>query len=62
MPNPTLIVTQEPGLIELKGGRIMMFIRANQGFQAMNFSVDQGKTWSLAQNTTIHSLVSPASS
>ncbi|WP_293689034.1 MULTISPECIES: sialidase family protein [unclassified Spirosoma] len=61
VPNPASIVTQEPGLIELKDGRIMMFIRADQGFQAMSFSADQGKTWSAVQNTTIYSPLSPAS-
>ena len=39
----------------------MMFIRADQGFQAMSFSADQGKTWSAVQNTTIYSPLSPAS-
>lgn len=59
--NPNNIVTQEPGLIELKNGQIMMFIRAGAGVQYQSFSSDKGMTWTTAEPTTIKSPLSPAS-
>lgn len=61
IPDTTAIVTQEPGVIELKDGRIMMFIRASEGFQMLSYSSDKGETWSHIETSTIHSPVSPAS-
>lgn len=60
VPNTTDIVTQEPGLIELKDGRIMMYIRASGGFQQLSFSSDRGETWSHIEASNIPSPVSPA--
>ncbi|MEN6357896.1 MAG: sialidase family protein [Armatimonadota bacterium] len=37
---------QEPGVIELKDGRIMMWIRNSLGYVAKAYSTDQGETWS----------------
>jgi len=59
--NPTGIVTQEPGVIELKDGSIMMYIRAGGGFQQLSYSKDKGQTWSEMVASTIPSPVSPAS-
>ena len=61
VPNTTEIVTQEPGLIELKDGRIMMYIRASGGFQQLSFSSDRGETWSHIEPSNIPSPLSPAS-
>lgn len=61
VPDETKIVTQEPGLIELKDGRVMMFIRTDSGFQMLSYSGDQGVTWSPIETSNIHSPVSPAS-
>jgi sialidase-1 len=61
VPNNTNIVTQEPGVVELKDGRIMMFIRTDSGFQQLSYSKDQGATWSHIEPSNIHSPVSPAS-
>lgn len=61
IPDTTSIVTQEPGVIELKDGRVMMFIRASEGFQMLSYSRDQGETWSHIETSNIHSPVSPAS-
>ncbi len=36
---------QEPGLIELDDGRVMMWIRCNGGCQFKSFSSDGGDTW-----------------
>ena len=55
------VITQEPGVTELRDGRIMMHMRANHGVQYKSYSVDQGITWSLAQPTIIASPISPAS-
>jgi sialidase-1 len=37
---------QEPGVIELKNGRVMMWIRNSLGYVAKAYSEDQGETWS----------------
>lgn len=59
--NPDSVVTQEPGLVELKNGNILMFIRTNAGVQYLSYSKDKGVTWSPAKPSTIKSPVSPAS-
>jgi sialidase-1 len=61
IPNRTPIVTQEPGVVELKDGRIMMLIRTDSGVQQLSFSSDQGTTWSPIEASQIYSPVSPAS-
>jgi sialidase-1 len=61
VPNPQKVVTQEPGVIELKDGRILMFIRTAAGFQYLSYSVDRGETWGQIEPSTIHSPLSPAS-
>ncbi len=60
VPNETDIVTQEPGLIELRDGRLMMFIRATDGYQQLSFSSDRGETWSHIEQSNIPSPLSPA--
>ena len=61
IPNPKKIMTQEPGVIELKDGRIMMFIRTDSGVQQLSFSKDRGKSWSAIEPSNIASPLSPAS-
>ncbi|CAG5018571.1 hypothetical protein DYBT9275_06028 [Dyadobacter sp. CECT 9275] len=61
IPNTKKIITQEPGVIELKDGRIMMFIRTDSGVQQLSFSRDEGKTWSPIEPSKIASPLSPAS-
>lgn len=51
---------QEPGVIELKEGRLMMLCRTDQGSQFRSYSNDGGDSWSPAQPTDIVSPVSPA--
>jgi Neuraminidase (sialidase) len=58
--NPDSMTLQEPGVIALKDGRIMMFMRNNSGFQYISFSSDQGETWSPAEASNIRSPRSPA--
>jgi len=59
--NPESIVTQEPGLIELKNGDIMMYLRTMSGVQYISYSHDRGETWSQVEKSNIKSPCSPAS-
>ena len=61
VPSSDSIITQEPGLVELKNGNVMMIIRASSGVQYQTFSTDQGETWSFAEPSGISSPISPAS-
>ena len=59
--NPDSVMLQEPGVVALKDGRVMMFIRNDSGVQYLSYSNDDGETWSPAEASTIQSPVSPAS-
>lgn len=61
VPNTSDIVTQEPGVVELRNGTIMMFIRASGGVQQLSYSKDKGQTWSHIEPSNIKSPLSPAS-
>ncbi|MEN9634925.1 MAG: hypothetical protein RL077_3329 [Verrucomicrobiota bacterium] len=50
----------EPGLIELKDGRVMQIIRTQTGYIWRAFSSDGGDTWSEAKPWNIESPESPA--
>lgn len=39
------VITQEPGIIELNDGSVLMYIRANTGYQWYASSRDGGETW-----------------
>ncbi len=52
---------QEPGVVELKDGRVMMFCRTPHGSQYVAFSEDQGDNWSELAPSNIVSPLSPAS-
>jgi len=54
------VTTQEPGVVELKGGRLMMFSRTDGGSQFVSYSEDGGDTWSPQRASSIISPVSPA--
>jgi len=51
---------QEPGVIELRDGRLMMLCRTDLGCQYRSYSADGGGTWSPAEPTEILSPCSPA--
>jgi Neuraminidase (sialidase) len=51
---------QEPGVLELKDGRLMMLCRTDQGSQFRSYSHDGGNHWSAAEATDLKSPVSPA--
>jgi sialidase-1 len=57
---PEEVMAQEPGLVELKNGSIMMYIRTDRGMQYSSYSKDRGKTWTAAGPTNIPSPLSPA--
>lgn len=61
MPNPVNVVMQEPGLVELKNGSVLMFIPTNCGDQYLSYSKDKGETRSTAERSNIASPLSPAS-
>ncbi len=51
---------QEPAVLELLDGRILMLNRTSGGAQYRSFSDDQGETWSPVEKTALISPVSPA--
>ncbi|MBI3772406.1 MAG: exo-alpha-sialidase [Gammaproteobacteria bacterium] len=55
------VIVQEPGVIELKNGRLMMFCRTDAGYQYFSYSEDGGDHWSPLQTSAILSPLSPAS-
>jgi hypothetical protein len=52
---------QEPGVVELKDGRVMMLCRTDRGSQYRSYSADGGDTWEPAAPSEIKSPLSPAS-
>ncbi len=57
---PKGVIKQEPGLIELKDGKVLMYIRTGSGFQYFSYSTDRGLNWSDAQQGNLVSARSPA--
>ncbi len=55
------ITLQEPGVVELKDGRLMMFIRTDAGSQHICHSADGGEAWSKPGPSNLASPLSPAS-
>ncbi len=60
-PDGEQIIMQEPGVVELTDGRLMMFIRTNAGSQYVSHSADGGETWTKAEPSALASPLSPAS-
>jgi len=54
------LTMQEPGVVALQDGRLMMFCRTPHGSQYVAYSKDQGDTWSEFGPSNILSPVSPA--
>lgn len=52
---------QEPGVIELKDGSIMMWMRTDMGSQYISYSYDKGETWTNPVPSDLKSPCSPAS-
>jgi len=58
--NGNRTVAQEPGVVELRNGKILMYIRS-EGGQYFCTSEDGGDTWSKPYMSPLHSPISPAS-
>lgn len=52
---------QEPGVVELKDGQLLIFIRTPEGSQHLGNSSDGGKTWTDPRPSELRSPLSPAS-
>lgn len=55
------VSAQEPGVVELKDGRVLMFIRTGAGELYQSYSEDRGTTWSAPVAMGVASPQSPAS-
>lgn len=60
-PTESRMGFQEPGVVRLKDGRLMMFIRTRLGCQYISYSEDDGESWSEAEPSVLLSPLSPAS-
>jgi hypothetical protein len=54
------VMLQEPGVVELKDGRLWMWMRTDAGCQYQSFSKDGGLSWSAPEPSNIKSPRSPA--
>lgn len=59
-PTPSPAGFQEPGVVELKDGRVMMFARTRMGSQWVAYSSDGAETWSQPEASALASPQSPA--
>lgn len=59
-PSPNRAGLQEPGVVELKDGRLLMYMRTGMGSQYFSYSSDGGETWSPVEPSSLLSPVSPA--
>ena len=50
---------QEPGLVELADGRVLMYVRTSLGHIYKSYSADRGETWSQPESMEIASPTSP---
>ena len=61
VPIPDEITAQEPGVVRLKDGSLLMYIRSDAGTQLYSRSLDKGASWSPAEKSQLISPLSPAS-
>lgn len=54
------VMTQEPGVVQLSDGRLMMWCRTDAGSQFVSYSEDEGATWSQLKPSNMQSPLSPA--
>ena len=54
------VTTQEPGIVELKDSRLMMWMRTAENMQYVCYSDDRGETWTKAVAWNLNSPNSPA--
>ncbi len=60
-PGGDRVTAQEPGVIELQDGRLMMWVRTDAGEQYRSYSEDGGERWSALEPMGVASPRSPAS-
>jgi len=60
-PSGRKYAAQEPGVVELSDGGVLLWIRTNAGCQFMSRSADRGETWSAPQPSWLRSPTAPAS-
>ncbi len=60
-PNGGRISLQEPGVVELRDGRVFLWIRTNAGCQYCCYSHDRGETWTQPSPSPFASPLAPAS-
>lgn len=60
-PDGRRCAAQEPGVVELKDGSVLLWIRSDAGCQLTSRSTDRGETWSAPQPSRLCSPLSPAS-
>lgn len=60
VPNPNSLLCQEPGIVELADGKLLMTIRTDQGRQYYSYSLDRGESWSLVKQSPLTSPQAPA--
>lgn len=61
VPNPENVIHQEPGIVELNNGNVLMVIRTDRNAQYKSNSKDNGLSWSPSAMSNIQSPLSPAS-
>lgn len=61
LPNQEKVVLQEPGVILLKNGDVLMWLRTDRGVQYLSKSHDSGLTWEEVYPSKIASPRAPAS-
>ena len=54
------VTLQEPGVVALKDGRLMIWCRTDAGSQYVGYSPDKGETWSKLEPSNMISPLSPA--
>src|SRR5690606_38118924 len=59
--NPDHAIHQEPGIVQLSNGNILMIIRTDKNAQYISYSKDNGLSWSPSVISNISSPLSPAS-
>ena len=59
--DPSRVTFQEPGVVELRDGRILLWIRTDAGCQYFCHSPDRGETWTTPGPSPLVSPLSPAS-
>jgi len=57
---PEKLITQEPGVVELKNHDVLIYIRTDKGYQYFSKSHDGGMTWESARQGNLVSPLAPA--